>query len=197
MIDVSFGVPRLPLPSDPLDTAGANAIEANLAALIRAWPAFETAALLDSLGSYGYLDTRDGERASPAEGLIIELLQYLPRLLVLLEGEGLENLAWTGPGWTEEAPGVLVYPLGELTQANAMAALRTLTIGAHGDADLTVTLAGENPDWEPDGLRLYGAGQVKLLFRGRCTWGLARAKKHTWGGAAPLSWGGAAALRKD
>ena len=42
MIDVSYHVPRLPAPEEPLDFSGANAIEYNLLALIRAWPAFET-----------------------------------------------------------------------------------------------------------------------------------------------------------
>ena len=41
MIDVSFGIPDLPAPSDPLTTDRANAIEWNLYALIRAWPVFE------------------------------------------------------------------------------------------------------------------------------------------------------------
>lgn len=194
MIDVSFGVPHLPPSTDPLDTAGANAIEANLAALIQAWPVFETTGLLPRIGSYGYLQL--DETASPALGLEVTFLQYLPRLLVLLKGEGRENLTWTGKGWTEE-DGVLVYTMTQADAGNANAALRQLSIGATGDADITVRLAGENPDWEPDGLRLYGEGQTMLLFRSRATWGLARAKKITWGGAKPLTWGEAAALRKD
>lgn len=197
MIDVSFGAPRIPGPADPLDTAGANAIEWNLYALIRAWPAFETLTILDQLGSYGYLDTRDGETVTPADGIEIDLIQYLPRLLVLLEGTGLANVQWAGTGWAEEAPGALIYPLKELTAANAMSALRQLSISATGDADITVALAAENLLWEPDGLRLYGIGQTKLLFRGRATWGLVKAKKLTWGGAKPLTWGGAADLRKE
>lgn len=197
MMDVSFGIPSLPAPGAHLDYAGANAIEYNLLALIRAWPAFETVATLDKLGSYGYLDTRDSEAATPADGIKVELIQRLPRLLVLLSGEGLDHVTWAGAGWTEEAPGVLVYPLKELTAANAMAALRTLTISATGDADITVTLAAEDLLWEPDGLRLVGLGKTRLLFRGRATWGLAKTMKQTWGGAKPLTWGGAAGLRKE
>lgn len=197
MMDVSFGIPSLPAPGVPLDYAGANAIEYNLMALIRAWPAFETVTTLDKLGSYGYLDTRDSEAATPADGIKIELIQRLPRLLVLLSGEGLDRVTWAGTGWTEEAPGVLVYPLKELTAANAMAALRTLTVSAAGDADITVTLAAEDLLWEPDGLRLVGLGKTRLLFRSRATWGLAKVKKQTWGGAKPLAWGDAAALRKE
>lgn len=193
MIDVSYNIPPLPAPEEPLDFKGANAIELNLFALIRAWPAFETAVVLDKVGSYGYLDTRDGETATPADGVKIELIQYLPRLLVLVEGTG--SVALSGAGWAEDSPGVWVYQLQELTPANAMSALRGLTISATGDADITVTLAAENLAWEPDGLRLYGEHTV-MLFRGKATWGLAKAKKLTWGGAKPLTWGEASALRK-
>lgn len=195
MIDVSYNIPPLPFPGDPLDFQGANAIEWNLFALIRVWPAFETAVLLERLGSYGYLDTRDGETATPADGVAVDLIQYLPRLLVLLEGDGLGNLRWAGDGWAEESPGVLAYRLKELNAASAMSALRGLTISAVGDADITITLAAENLLWEPDGLRLYG-GHTIMMFRGKATWGLARAKKITWGGAKPLTWGEAALLRK-
>lgn len=196
LIDVSYNIPPLPDPGDPLDFQGANAIELNLFALIRAWPAFETVTILGRLGSYGYLDIRDNETATPADGISVELIQHLPRLLVLLDGDGLANIRWSGGGWAEESPGTLVYQLKELSAASAMSALRALTISAVGDADIIVTLAAENLLWEPDGLRLVGQGQTRLLFRGRATWGLARAKKHTWGGAKPLTWGETAALRK-
>lgn len=192
MIDVSYNIPRLPLSGDNLDYQGANAIELNLSALIKAWPAFEDLTVLDPVGSSGYLDIRKNETATPADGLKVELIQYLPRLLVLLSGDGLENLAISGPGWTQESPGLWAYQLKELTAANATAALRVLTIGAAGNADITVELAAENPVWEPDGLRLYGKGKTTMLFRGKNTWGLARKKMATWGGAKPLTWGEAA-----
>ena len=195
MIDVSYHIPRLPAPEEPLDFNGANAIEYNLLALIRAWPAFETAVVRDKIGSYGYLDTRDNETGTPADGMKVELIQYLPRLIVLLSGD-LDKITWTGTGWTEETPGELVYQLKELTPANAMSALRTLSISASVDADITVALAAENLLWEPDGLRLYGTGRTLMLFRGKGTWGLAKVKKRTWGGAKPLEWGGGSALRK-
>ena len=195
MIDVSYHVPRLPAPEDPLDFHGANAIEYNLLALIRAWPAFETETVRDRVGSYGYLDTRDGETATPADGIAVELIQHLPRLTVLLTGD-LDAVTWSGTGWSEEAPGELVYQLKELTPANAMSALRGLVVRSAGDADVAVTLAAENLLWEPDGLRLYGTGRTLMLFRGKGTWGLAKVKKLTWGGAKPLEWGEASALRK-
>lgn len=195
MIDVSYNIPRLPASGDNLDYKGANAIELNLLALIKAWPAFETAVVQDKVGSYGYLDTRDNETGTPADGLKVELIQYLPRLIVLLSGD-LDKIAWTGTGWTEETPGELVYHLKELTAANATAALGTLHIGATGDADITVTLAAENLLWEPDGLRLYGDGQTMLLFRGSATWNLAKAKLKTWGAARSLTWDQAKELRK-
>ncbi len=194
MIDVSFGVPRSPGPGDPLDYAGANAIERNLYALGLAWPAFESETLLASIGSYGYLQL--DETASPALGLRVTLSQHLPRLLVLLAGPGLESLTWAGEGWTE-GNGALVYTMTGPNASNANAALAQLYIGASGDADITVTLAGESLEWEPDELRLHGIGQTKLLFRSKATWGLVRAAKHTWGGAKPLAWGEASALRKD
>lgn len=195
MTDVSYNIPLLPAPEDPLDFRAANAIEYNLLALIRAWPAFETAIILNKVGSYGYLDTRDGETATPADGVKIELIQYLPRLLVLIEGTGLDNVTPSGTGWAEDSPGVWMYQLRELTHANAMSALRNLTISATGDADITVTLAAENLTWEPGGLRLYGKHTV-MLFRGKATWGLAKAKKLTWGGAKPLTWDEAKDIRK-
>ena len=197
MIDVSYNIPRLPASGDNLDYKGANAIELNLFALIRAWPAFEDLTVDDKIGTYDYLDTRYNETGTPADGIKVELIQYLPRLIVLYEGVGLEHITWDGFGWTETAPGVLVYQLGELTAANAMSALRVLKFRAAGDADLTVTLAAENLLWDPDGLRLYGKGETMMLFRGKATWGLAKAKKHTWGGAKPLTWGEASALRKE
>ena len=123
MIDVSYHIPRLPAPEEPLDFSGANAIEYNLLALIRAWPAFETETVRDRVGSYGYLDTRDNEAGTPADGMKVELIQYLPRLIVLLSGD-LDKITWTGTGWTEETPGELVYQLKELTPANAMSAPR-------------------------------------------------------------------------
>lgn len=195
MIDVSYNIPRLPASGDNLDYQGANAIELNLLALIKAWPAFEDLTVDDKIGTYDYLDTRDNETGTPADGLKVELIQYLPRLIVLLSGD-LYKITWTGTGWTEEAPGELVYNLKELTPANATAALGTLHIGAAGDADITVTLAAENLAWEPDGLRLYGKGRTLLPFRGQATWGIAKAKKLTWGGAKPLTWGEAKNIRK-
>lgn len=197
MIDVSYNIPRLPLSGDNLDYQGANAIEYNLLALIKAWPAFETLATDDKIGTYDYLDTRDNETGTPADGIKIELIQYLPRLIVLYEGTGLENVTWEGFGWAEEAPGVLVYQLSELTASNAMAALRVLKFRAAGAADLAVTLAAENLAWEPDGLRLYGGGKTMMLFRGAATWNLAKAKLKTWGAARSLTWNQAKELRKE
>lgn len=194
MRDLSFRVAALPNPGHPLDYVGANAIEENLAALILAWPAFESETLLYSVGSYGYLQL--DERSSPAPGVEVTVVRLLPRLLVLLTGDGLENLAWTGPGWKEEN-GVLVYTMTATNISNANAALRQLVFSASGDVDAVVTLAGENLEWDPGGLRLVGLGQTRLLFRVRATWGLAKAKKRTWGGAKPLTWGEAAQLRKD
>lgn len=196
MIDVSYNIPRLPASGDNLDYLGANAIEYNLLALIKAWPAFETLTTDDKIGTYDYLDTRDGETGTPADGVEIELIQYLPRLIVLYEGAGLENVTWEGFGWTETGPGVLAYQLGELTAANAMSALRALKLRATGDADLAVTLAAENLLWEPDGLRLYGDGRTRLLFRGAATWSLAKTKLKTWGAARSLTWDQAKELRK-
>lgn len=195
MIDVSYNIPRMPAADNPPDWAGANAIEWNLYALIRAWPVFESEQVLASIGSYGYLEL--DETASPAEGVAVTFLQYLPRLLVLLEGSGLEHISWRGEGWTQEAPGVLVYTMTSFTADNANAALRQLWLGASGDTDITVILAGEKQDWPPDGLRLVGLGRTKLLFRSKATWNLAQALKKTWNGAEPLTWEAAAALRKD
>lgn len=195
MIDVSYNIPPLPEPDEPLDYTGANAIEWNLYALIRAWPVFESDQVLPAIGSYGFLQL--DETASPVEGVAVTFLQYLPRLLVLLTGDGLENVTWRGEGWKEEIPGVLVYTMTSFTADNANAALRQLWFSAEGDADVTVTLAGENLGWEPDGLRLVGLGWTVLRFRSRATWDLAKALKKTWDGAKPLTWDEAATLRKD
>lgn len=194
MTDPSFGVARLPAAGDPLDYKAANAIEENLRALILAWPEFISKSLLYSVGSYGYLQL--DEQSSAAPGVEVDTLRYLPRLLVLLAGEGLENLSWTGEGWTEEN-GVLVCTMPDPSVDSANAALRKLVFSAAGDVDAVVVLAAEHLDWEPESLRFVGQGRTRLLFRIRATWGLARAKKHTWGGAKPLTWGGAAQLRKD
>ena len=195
MIDVSYNIPRLPGPDEPLDYERANAIEWNLYALIRAWPVFESAQILPAIGSYGFLQL--DETASPVEGVETTFIQYLPRLLVFLAGDGLEHVSWRGEGWKEETPGVLVYGLTEVSAPNANAALRQLWLSADGDADVTVTLAGENLAWKPDGLRLVGLGWTLLRFRSRATWDLAKALKKTWDGARPLTWDEAAALRKD
>lgn len=192
--DVSFGVKRLPSPGEPLDYNGANAIEDNLRALILAWPEFVSETRLYSVGSYGYLQL--DERSSAAPGVEVTAARYLPRLLVLFTGDGLENLSWSGEGWRME-DGALCYHMTETSVYNANAALRQLIFSATGDVDAVVTLAGYNPDWEPGGLRLAGLGQTRLLFRSRATWGLAKAKLHTWGGAHGMTWGEAARLRKD
>lgn len=195
MMDASFGVARLPAVGQSLDWAAANAIEGNLRALILAWPEFVSEAKLYSVGSYGYLQL--DEAASPAPGVEVTTVRYLPRLVVLLTGGGLENLSWTSTQPWKEENGVLLYDMTETSTENANDALRQLVFSATGDVDAVITLAGHNPDWEPGGLRLVGLGQTRLLFRGRATWGLARAKLKTWGGAAGLTWGEAAALRKD
>lgn len=194
MKDASFGVARLPAAGQPLDWAAANAIEDNLRALILAWPEFVAEARLESVGSYGYLQLDESTSAAP--GVEVTTVRYLPRLLVILTGDGLENLSWSGDGWHVE-DGALCYHMTETSVYNANAALRNLVFTATGDVDAVVTLSGYNPDWEPGGLRLIGLGQTRLLFRGSATWGLAKAKLHTWGGAEPLTWGEAAALRKD
>lgn len=194
MIDVSYNIPRLPKPEDPLDYIGANAIEHNLFALIRAWPAFESTQTAPSIGSYGYLQLN--ESGTPADGVEVSFIQYLPRIIVILEGDGLENVTWSGEGW-QEGNGVLVYTLSEISLRNANAALKQLYFSATGEADITVTVAGENLGWEPGRLRLYGEERTRLLFWGRATWGLARAKKQTWGGARPLTWGEASTLIKE
>lgn len=194
MVDVSYRARTLPAPSDPLDYIGANAIEENLFALIRAWPAFETETILYSVGSYGYLQLDESSSVLP--GVRVDLMQHLPRLLVFIEGDGLENLSWTGDGWHVE-DGVLCCHLEDISVKSANTSLEMLVFSATGDVDALVTLAGYDPAWEPDGLKLIGVGQTRLLFRSRATWGLAKDKKHTWGGAKPLTWGEAAALRKD
>ena len=59
--------------SAPQETANApraNAIEYNLLALIRAWPAFETETVRDRVGSYGYMDTRDNEAGTQPPGAL-------------------------------------------------------------------------------------------------------------------------------
>lgn len=192
--DVSYGIKSLPGPGEPLDYTGANAIEENLRALILAWPEFISETILHSIGSYGYLQL--DETSSAAPGVEVTTIRLLPRLLVIITGEGLENLSWTGDGWHVE-DGVLCYHMTETSVYNANAALRQLIFSATGNVDAVVTLAGYNPDWEPDGLKLVGLGQTRLRFRARATWGFVKAKKHTWGGAKPLTWGEAAALRKD
>lgn len=194
MMDASYGVARLPIAGQPLDWAGANAIEDNLRALILAWPEFISETILCSVGSYGYLQLDESSSAAP--GVEVTTVRYLPRLLVIITGDGLENLSWTGDGWHVE-DGVLCYHMTETSVFNANAALRQLIFSASGDVDAVVTLAGYNPDWEPGGLQLVGLGQTRLLFRARATWGLAKAKLRTWGGASGLTWGEAAALRKD
>lgn len=194
MIDVSYKIPRLPEADQPLDYNGANAIEWNLYALIRAWPVFESAQIFPSIGSYGFLQM--DETATPVEGVEVTFLQYLPRLLVFLEGEGLENLTWRGEGWTEESPGVLSCTMTSFSADIANFALRQLWFSATGDTEIKITLAAEKPDWEPGGLRLVGLGWTRLLFRTKATWGLAKALKHTWDGAKPLTWDEAGQLKK-
>lgn len=193
MKDASYGVARLPDTTERFTVEAANAIEENLRALILAWPEFISETILYSVGSYGYLQLDESSSAAP--GVRVDTIRYLPRLLVILTGEGLSNLQWTGEGWHEEG-GALCYHMTETSVYNANAALRQLIFSATGDVDALVTLAGYNPDWEPDGLKLVGLGQTRILFRSNATWGLAKAKKHTWGGAKPLTWGEASALRK-
>lgn len=194
MKDESYGIALLPTTAEHFTWSMANAIEDNLRALIMAWPEFISETVLYSVGSYNYLQL--DEISSAAPGVKTTVVRHLPRLLVLLDGDGLENLTWTGEGWSEE-DGSLCYRMTETTVENANSALRNLVFSASGDVTATVTLAGSNPDWEPGGLLLVGLGQTHLLFRAKGTWGLARAKKYTWGGAKPMTWGEASQLRKD
>lgn len=196
MVDIAYNIPALPESAENLNHDGANAIEWNLYALVRAWPAFETLVVDDKVGTYDYLDTRDGETAAVSDGIVVDLIQYLPRLIVFYDGAGMENVSWSGFGWVEESPGMLVYQLGELSAANATEALAILIFSATGEADITITLAAENLLWEPDGLRLPGKTQTIMLFRDKATWGIVKAKKLTWGGAKPLTWGEAKNIRK-
>lgn len=194
MIDVSYRALRLPRPDEPLDYVGANAIEQNLFSIIRVWPVFESEQKKPFLGSYDYLDVRDGEEGTPADGITVTFMQHLPRLLVLIDGEGLENVSWWGDGWTNEN-GLPVYYLQDPSEVNANKALKKLWFSSTGHADITISLAGENLAWDPGGLKLCGGGKTTLLFRDKATWGLAKAKYKTWGGA-PGTWGEASQLRK-
>lgn len=194
MIDQSFSIPLLPRAGDKLNYERANDIERNIWFLIRQWPAFEVEAVAPLIGSYGYLETT--ERASPAQGAEVTLLQHLPRLLVFFSGPGAETLLWEGAGWTRipSALGlILACALAEPSERAAMEALRGLSVGCAGEADVTVSLAAEQTD---GALRIGRDGLCRMLFRGSATWNLAREKLGTWGGAAGMTWDDARNIRK-
>lgn len=195
MVDPSYFVAMLPEAADALDFKRANAIEDNVSHLIQSWPVFETELVRAFIGSLDYLQA--DEAASPAQGVTVSFIRVLPRLLVLLSGEGLEHITWSGEGWTEQetADGLtLSYTLGKPVEDIATAALSLLVFRSDGHADLTFTLAAERLDGS---LRLPGQHVTHMLFRAEGTWGLLRARAKVWSNARALSWGGAGELRKE
>ncbi len=193
MIDQSWFVPLLPEAQARLDFNRANDIEKNVAFLIRQWPAFETETVAELVGSYGFLQAP--ERASPAQGAQVTLLQHLPRFLVVLEGPGVETLSWSGEGWERaDGPGLtLAYTLGQAHERAAMEALGRLTLWCAGEADAEVSLAAERAD---NSLRILRENLTRLLFRAGATWGLVEVKTSCWGGLSGLDWAGAGQIRK-
>ena len=192
MIDQSYFVPLLPEAGARLNFIRANDIEKNVGFLIRQWPAFETETLAELVGSYGFL--QNPERASPAEGAQVTLLQHLPRLLVLLTGPGAETLSWSGDGWeAAQGPGLtLAHMLDPADEKGAMGVLAALSVWCAGDADVTVSLAAEREDGS---LRILRENLTRLLFRAGATWGLVEEKTSCWGGLAGMDWEDAEQMR--
>lgn len=194
MVDQSIFVPLLPKTGDKLNYEKANDIERNIRFLIRQWPAFEAETIAPLIGSYGYLETT--ERASPAQGAEATLLQHLPRLLVIFTGPGAETLLWDGAGWEEAGSSqglVLAYALAEPSEQTAMEALRGLSVGCAGEADVTMSLAAERVDGT---LRIVREDLAKMLFRAGATWGLVEAKTACWGDLSGITWGNVEHMRK-
>lgn len=196
MIDQSYFVSLLPEASERLNVHRANYIEENLFYLIRQWPAFEVRTLRAYIGLDGHLLIY--ETASPAEGVEVTLLQNLPRLLVLLEGDGVDHVVWSGDGWAvldgEGEALVLACVLDEPSEDAANKALRALTLGSTWDADLTVSLAAERLDGS---LRLVRRGLTQILFRAWNTWGRLRRQYASWAAAGGQTWAEAKELRKE
>ncbi len=194
MVDQSYLVPLLPKPADKLTYGRANGIEKNLGFLIREWPDFEAETVSALVGSCGYLEA--AERASPAQGAQVVILQRLPRLRVLLAGTGLDGLEWAGEGW-EAIPAagslVLRHTLAQPSVEAAMAALRGLSVGCRGEADLTMSLAAERADGS---LRIVREGLARMLFRTGAAWGLLEAKTNCWEDLSGAGWSDAAAMKK-
>lgn len=194
MVDQSIFVPLLPKAGDKLNYGKANDIERNIRFLIRQWPAFEAETIAPLIGSYGYLETT--ERASPAQGTEVTLLQHLPRLLVIFTGPGAETLLWDGAGWEEAGSSqglVLTYALAEPSEQAAMEALRGLSVGSAGEADVTVSLSAEQTD---GALRIVRENLTRMLFRAGATWGLVEAKTACWGDLSEAAWGDVEQMEK-
>lgn len=199
MVDQSYFVPLLGAAGEALDYKKANDIEKNLAFLIRQWPAFEAEGTAELVGSFGYLQA--GERASPAQGTRVTLLQHLPRLEVWFEGPGAETLQWAGEGW-EAAPGggtapgrlALERTLDEPSEQAAMEALEALKVGCGGQADAAVSLAARRADGT---VRIAREGLTRMLFRPGGTWGLAQAWAGRWRGLEGSDWDRIRTLKKE
>lgn len=194
MIDQSFFVPLLPKAEEKLNYQRANDIERNIGFLIRQWPAFEAETVAPLIGSYGYLEV--SERASPAQGAEVTLLQHLPRLLVIFSGARAETLLWEGQGWEKEAfPSglVLSHALAEPSEKTAMEALLGLSVGCAGDLDAAVSLAAEQADGK---LRIVRENLTRMLFRAGAIWGLVEAKTACWDDLSGMSWNDVKGMKK-
>lgn len=194
LADTSYYVPLMPDAREQLNVYKANAIEENLHYLIRQWPAFEVETVRALIGDYGTVFVP--EPASPAQGVEVTLLQHLPRLLVLVEGEGLEHISWAGEGWTaQDGDGLaLAYMLDGPSEQAANAALVGLAFTADWNADVTISLAAEREDGT---LRIIRRGLTQMLFRAEMTWGRLGRERGAWAELDGETWAQARSLKKE
>lgn len=197
MKDETYALPLLPISMSALTIEGANAIEKNLWYLISLFSLFDARIQTSALGSLGYLEL--GETGIAGDGFFIENAVQIDTLTVLVEGQDLSALAWSGAGWeavsrTKTRIQLVCKTAEYWGTAGIQTALAALRFNATAGLDATLTLIASCEL----AVTFDALGPVALRFRDGATWALIEAQGWTWEGieTAGLGWAGVEALRK-
>ena len=197
MKDNSYALPLLPISMAALTIDGANAIEKNLHYLISLFPQFTGQIQSEAIGSLGYLQLN--EAGTPEEGFFIENAVRINLLTIVVAGEDLSALSWSGDGWAVESFSAtelrLSFEASEYLDATSVqAALASLLFTAAAGLDATLTLIASCKTV----MTFDALGPVILRFREGATWALIESQGWTWDGfeTAGMTWADVQNLRK-
>lgn len=197
MEDETYRLALLPDTMERLNVSAANSIEENLRYLIRLFPAFEVELPVASIGSYGYLEL--WEQGAAGNGFIVQETSRVDQIVILVHGDDLSRLAWTGRGWrvavSNDTQLRLTCEAARFWDADGVnSALADLRFGASADLDAAVFLAAN-----ATGVMSFDPlGPVALYFRGGAVWSLLEGQGWTWRSVehAEMTWRGLEDLHK-